>query len=180
MNSVKRLQSLKAIMQLAAQILREDGVEGESKEAHWGGSGRPASAAFFGPDHLASLAEAEYRQRRSRAEFLPEELFSEPAWDILLDLFIHECRGKMTPTTSACIASNVAPTTALRYLDILDNLGLIYRSRSDRDNRLRFVRLTNVGRLAMTEYFESQVDVNRLANAFALSRHEPRQDLIEP
>ena len=37
---------------------------------------------------LATVAQRIYRARARRAHYLPPDLFGEPAWDILLDLFV--------------------------------------------------------------------------------------------
>lgn len=179
MNRLERLQSLKMIMHLAAQIVRhgEDRVdEHEQKKA----GAKDSGAEIYTPEYFAALAEAEYRLRQSRGDILPRELFSDPAWDILLDLFMRECRGQLTSVTSSCIASLVPPTTALRYLTLLENHELVYRVRSERDTRVWFIRLTNNGRTAMTRYFERQVDASKVVSAFIMAQPESREDLIEP
>jgi hypothetical protein len=60
-----------------------------------------------GETYLA-LAQRIYNARRQRAEFWPAELFGEPVWDIMLDLYIRACEGRDVSVTSACIASSVA------------------------------------------------------------------------
>ena len=65
-----------------------------------------------------TIAEGIYRTRAIRTELLDADLFGEPAWDILVDLFIHQSRGKRVSVTSSCIASRVPPTTALRFAGI--------------------------------------------------------------
>jgi len=53
------------------------------------------------------LARHTYRRRRSRILFFEESLFGEPAWDLLLDLFIAAKERKRVPVTSACIGAAV-------------------------------------------------------------------------
>src|SRR5688500_844664 len=75
---------------------------------------------------LVELARQIYSARRKRSVLTEwDELFGEPAWDMLLDLFIaaHENRG--VSVTSACLASSVPETTALRWLQLLENKGLV-------------------------------------------------------
>ena len=75
---------------------------------------------------------------------IPTQHFGEPAWDILLDLFIRTMRGQSTRSTSACIASCSPPTTALRYLDQFVKDGMVIREENSDDKRVVHVRLSDV------------------------------------
>ncbi|MFO6446916.1 hypothetical protein ACLBKU_07175 [Erythrobacter sp. NE805] len=98
---------------------------------------------------LIESAEQELKRRRLRMRFLPAELFGEGAWAMLLDLFICEHRGKLVSTTSLCLASDVPPTTALRWLDVLECKGLIRRTGTVKDRRVKHVSLTQEGHVAL-------------------------------
>lgn len=89
---------------------------------------------------------AEYERRRARDTFVSEPIFREPGWDILLDLYIMAARGKRVAISSACIASNVPATTALRWLAILESELLIERVADEADQRRIYVELTEAGR----------------------------------
>lgn len=100
------------------------------------------------------LARQAYRDRRRRERlFAGADLFGEPAWDILLDLFIAAREGKRISITSACIGASAPPTTALRWLNILERHGLIEREGDTRDHRRSYVRLTAAGQERMIDYF---------------------------
>lgn len=92
-----------------------------------------------------------WRQRRSR--HLPSELFGEPAWDILLDLFAARLQNKQISVTSACTASGVPLTTALRWLRVLEESQMIERFDSDTDQRVTWVKLTNSASKSMFNFF---------------------------
>ena len=49
------------------------------------------------------------------------------------------------PTTSACLGAHVPPTTALRWLRLLEGYGMIEREEDERDGRRTFVRLSTKG-----------------------------------
>lgn len=96
------------------------------------------------PDVNRALANA---QRSSRRRLLrrqlvgAEPLFGEPAWDMLLDLFIHEADAKAVSTSSLCIASGLPMSSALRLLQRLCDAGLVTREADRQDGRRNFIRL---------------------------------------
>ena len=102
------------------------------------------------------FAREAYATRRKRgAIFGNAELFGEPAWDILLDLYIAHVEKKSVSVSSACIGSAAPPTTGLRWLGVLTENGLILREHDPEDQRRVLVRLTEQGLAAMDEYFAS-------------------------
>ena len=104
----------------------------------------------------AEVARSSYSERRRRGEiFSDPTLFGEPAWDIMLDLFIAAKERKRLPVTSACIGAAVPVTTALRWLTVLEDKGLIVRENDTADARRVFVRLSAEGYEKMIAYFSS-------------------------
>ena len=105
--------------------------------------------------HLA-LARKAYALRRKRAAiFGNPDLFGEPAWDILLDLFVAQGEGKPVSVSSACIGSASPATTGLRWLGVLADEGLVVRENDPEDHRRVLVRLTPAGSAAMERFFEA-------------------------
>lgn len=95
-----------------------------------------------------------YAVRRRRAGiFGSAELFGEPAWDILLDLYIAFGEEKPVSVSSACIGSASPPTTGLRWLGVLAENGPVVREQDPDDQRRVLVRLTDLGVEAMDRYF---------------------------
>ena len=104
-----------------------------------------AIARMPSDEKLATIALSLARMRNRRERFFPAELFAEPSWDILLDLFINQVRGIRVPTTSLCLAANAPQATALRHIGILEELGLLSRFRAPEDRRLVLVQITAKG-----------------------------------
>jgi len=95
-----------------------------------------------------------YRDRRSRGRIFDDEnLFGEPAWDLLLDLFIAAKERKRVPVTSACIGAAVPTTTALRWLAVLEERGHVIRESDPNDARRIFVRLSADAYARMVKFF---------------------------
>jgi DNA-binding MarR family transcriptional regulator len=114
------------------------------------------------------LATRLYRFRRRR-DRLFGSIFGEPAWDILLDLFVMEAKGKRVPVSSACIASGASHSTALRQIDELVRCKLVVRERDETDKRRTYVRLSDEGtrKMALTlEQLSSQSEL-RMADVIA-------------
>jgi hypothetical protein len=93
------------------------------------------------------------RQRQLRARFFDGELFADPAWDMLLDLTAARAEHTRVSVTSLCIASGVPPTTALRWIGQLTEVGLFQRVEDEADRRRAFVALTDRAADAMARYF---------------------------
>jgi DNA-binding MarR family transcriptional regulator len=111
-------------------------------------------------EELSSLGIAEndilaiLNERRRRSKFFPEELFADPAWDILLELYAAHLGQRQIDTTSLCIGSAVPSTTALRWIVHLERRGLVARSDDPLDGRRSFVQLTAEGLNAVERYFD--------------------------
>jgi len=95
---------------------------------------------------LTAVAERVYKVRRRRDALMAArfggDIFSDPAWDIILDLYIHNSKNQDVSVTSVCAASMVPITTALRYITVLSERGLIERSKNPKDGRSYLLRLT--------------------------------------
>ncbi len=106
-----------------------------------------------------ALARKTYALRRKRsAIFGNADLFGEPAWDIMLDLFVAHGEGKTVSVSSACIGSASPATTGLRWLGVLADEGLVVRENDPEDHRRVMVRLTSTGQAAMERFFEAVVE----------------------
>lgn len=83
------------------------------------------------------------RRRILRRQLLgPAELFGEPAWDVLIDLFIHECEDKPISVSSLWGATGLSESSSKRVLQKLYAAELIYRMDDPTDGRRQFVRLS--------------------------------------
>jgi hypothetical protein len=80
---------------------------------------------------------------KRRSQFVAaENLFADPAWFILLDLFVRQHSGLDTGVSSACHASFSPVTTALRHIAIMTERNIIVRRFDPRDQRRVYLELT--------------------------------------
>ena len=114
---------------------------------------RKCTLARVEKDRLALLAsaEAEYTARQKRRSLFNQALLGEPAWDILLDLFIQTARCRRVSVKSACQDSGVPVTTALRWLAKLESNRMIRRNPAAHDRRVHYLSLTDGAQLALAQ-----------------------------
>jgi hypothetical protein len=93
------------------------------------------------------------RARRLRGRYFPEDLFADPAWDMMLDLLQAEISHLRVPVSSLCIAAAVPATTALRWLKTLVQEGLFVRRADPHDGRRVFVELAPQASQALRRFF---------------------------
>ncbi|RYD27394.1 MAG: transcriptional regulator [Lysobacteraceae bacterium] len=107
---------------------------------------------------LVDAARRLYDLRKVRDAMLGNALFSEPAWDILLDLFISEHEQRRLSVSAVCIGARAPSATALRYLTMLQDADLVERIRDARDGRRSHVQLTALGHLRMANLLCRLID----------------------
>jgi CheY-like chemotaxis protein/DNA-binding MarR family transcriptional regulator len=95
--------------------------------------------------------------RRTRDQYFPSDLFSDPCWEMLLDLYDAKLVGAEVTVTSLGAASGVPLTTALRRMEALQSHGLIVRVEDAGDRRRTIIRLTTPGLQAVESFFESHL-----------------------
>jgi hypothetical protein len=86
---------------------------------------RTGDAKVLENDRAASLAAAILDFRRTRLEILPPDLFAEPAWDLLLELFLADAEGRRLTARQVCERSNIPPTVMARWLKHLSQNGYV-------------------------------------------------------
>jgi DNA-binding MarR family transcriptional regulator len=109
--------------------------------------GEPSEETFY------QMARATVKSRKLRSRVLPNSMFGEPAWDMLLALYVVDRRGARETISKLCLSSGAPSTTALRWLDYLEQQKLVARRQSSTDRRVVFVDLTDSGREAVETYF---------------------------
>ncbi len=114
---------------------------------------KPSEAKSPSPEIDSETVRAVIRARRLRSRFFSEELFADPAWDMLLDLLQAEIAQLRVPVSSLCIAAAVPATTALRWIKTMTEQGLFVRRADPHDGRRVFVELAPAASDALRRYF---------------------------
>lgn len=128
------------------------GEDGETR-----GSVRAPALSYRGPEDDGPEATPQeirmaIRSRRLRGQFFQGELFADPAWDMLLDLYASELERRQVSVSSLCIAAAVPPTTALRWIGTLHDAGLFERKADPTDRRRAYIGLSTKGLDGMRAY----------------------------
>ena len=91
--------------------------------------------------------------RAGRGRFFNPRLFADPAWDMLLELYVASLAQRRLQVSRLSERSGVPMTTALRWINALERDGLLQRESDVHDSRLVLLSLTEKGRHSMDNYF---------------------------
>lgn len=126
----------------------------------------PVSPAPFVPDRAPSVHPNSFAMgrakmvrkmilsRRRRERHFDAEIFADPAWDMLLDLYAAHYERQRVSVSSLCIAAAVPATTALRWIKTMCDTGKFLRAWDPDDGRRIFISLSEEARLKMDAYFD--------------------------
>ncbi|TVV72679.1 MarR family winged helix-turn-helix transcriptional regulator [Sphingomonas solaris] len=116
-----------------------------------------AARSARGDPELLAFSRRMIAERARRYHFFDGHLFADPAWDIMLDLFVAGIERREVPVTNLCFTSNVPDTTVLRWIKTLGAEGLVVRHKDSVDKRRVLVQLAPPAAEAMRRYVEEQM-----------------------
>ena len=102
---------------------------------------------------LVEHARHTFASRAQRARFFNRVMFGEAAWDMLLALYVTDQSGSRHTVSNLANLSGAPPTTALRWIEYLEQEQLVARRSNPLDGRVYFVQLTDKAREALDAYF---------------------------
>lgn len=154
-SAIERLQRM--VDRLTAQMVfrrsEADGsnylIEGAQQPELSGDTVRKPSPVAPDPRLIDNMQ----KLRRMRGQFVDGDLFADPAWDILLELYGARIRHKQVSVTSLCIAAEVPTTTALRWISIMVERGILERRDDPDDKRRTYVYLAESVARQLSKYF---------------------------
>lgn len=86
------------------------------------------------------------------------DLFADPAFNILLTLYVSRCEGQDVSTSTACTAAGVPTTTALRWINALAKRGMIHKRSLPNDRRFTYLELSDDTGAALERFFDFILD----------------------
>ncbi|WP_114228794.1 hypothetical protein [Sphingomonas sediminicola] len=102
----------------------------------------PNSALSKSTLEIASTVKRILKFRDLRIEVFDAQLFADPAWDMLLEIFLCDLTQQRISVSAACAGGRVPPTTGLRWAKLLEKRGLIKRRNDPLDSRRVHLSLT--------------------------------------
>jgi DNA-binding MarR family transcriptional regulator len=109
----------------------------------------PSTAPTVTPKQLRLMIKA----RRAREQMLGSQHFADPAWDILLEAYLAEMTQVRLSVSGLCQSSGVPVTTALRWVQKLEQDGWLAREDDPFDGRRTWIELTAAGSERLSRYF---------------------------
>ncbi|HMI19055.1 MAG TPA: hypothetical protein VK533_05880 [Sphingomonas sp.] len=97
--------------------------------------------------------------RKQRDRYFDPMLFSNPAWDILLNLFVADADGRPVTVLESCLASTVPQGVALRWLGYLKQEEMVIETPDPARPRQTIIRLSDQTRMAISAYLGSLVSL---------------------
>ncbi|MBB4087562.1 MarR family transcriptional regulator [Sphingomonas carotinifaciens] len=118
-----------------------------------------SAAAATGTLADQRLAEAKtlLAGRRRRGSCFKGVRFSDPSWDMILELYVAEQEGSTIAVSQLCTLSGGSMTTALRHIEDLEALGLINRAPDPTDRRKAIVTMLPRLRSAIEQWLDLQI-----------------------
>ena len=107
---------------------------------------------------LLTIARASLAVRKRRSEYLHPAMLGEPAYDMLLALYVEEAEGQeLTPSRLAEVAS-VAQSSATRWIEYLISKQLVHRRPHPKHRRASVITLSDKGKQALEGVFTSIIE----------------------
>ena len=113
----------------------------------------PAESAPDSSGATVELARRALEARRERDRVFGAGTFADPAWDVLLDLFVAGEENRAVDAFSLCGRSALPEGVILRSIAHLVQSNLVTRRANAADPRSIYLVLTAEGRAKMSDYF---------------------------
>lgn len=134
---------------------------GGSGGASSGARGRGVDWPFISSRDVQTPGHADRRAVAQRIQNfcqLRQESFGaiihDAPFNLLIDMYVNECRNRRVTVGDACLAARAPQTTALRAIQTLVEGGCVERSDDATDNRRKLLSLTAKGRDKVARFID--------------------------
>ena len=93
--------------------------------------------------------------RASARRAFGEASFSDPAWDMLVQLYAHNLAQRRISLSALCAIARVPAATGQRWIRQLEDNGHVERTADPMDARKHRIQLTSSGRSKLQAYFQA-------------------------
>jgi len=133
-----------------AELLRLSFLLGELAQSHEPHRLEDCSAPRA---ELIAYARSSMQHRQARTRFFANAMLGEPAWDLLLVLYVAEGTGECVTVNAAAERAGLAATSAKRWIEYLEKEHLVLRRPHERDGRRIVLTLSAKGQASLDTYF---------------------------
>jgi DNA-binding MarR family transcriptional regulator len=119
------------------------------------------SEKALGSDRLQRVARVLLAIRRRRSDYLHAAMFGEPAYDMLIGLYVAKNSGEPVTVARLSEIAGVPLSSAARWLEYLAAKRLVSREPHPNDRRALLIQLTEQGRQALEGLFRAVADLNQ-------------------
>ncbi len=128
------LESLLSQVQTKVDSVRQIAATDQSDESN-------SKPEVINDAELVVRAENLLKWSRLKAQFLNlgTGLFSDSCWDMCLDIYICDLKEEQITVSSVAHSSGIPMTTAMRYINVMSEEGLLEKTPNPSDNRMVFV-----------------------------------------
>jgi hypothetical protein len=106
---------------------------------------------------LAEFARQTLTGRRERDRYFDPMVFSNPAWDMLLAMYVASAEGRALGVLDCCAAAPVAQGVALRWLAYLKQEEMVIETRDSVQSRQTRIRLSDQMQRTISAYLGSLI-----------------------
>lgn len=123
---------------------------------NWGATDQANDGPAAPPDRgvLVEKARNHLFNRRHRNQIFKKGMFGEPAWEMLVVLYVGD-QGRRYTIGCLIEVAGASMTTALRWLEFLEGEGFVQRRGHPTDRRAVFIELTDAARNSLDVYFSA-------------------------
>jgi hypothetical protein len=123
-------------------------------------------AAAMHDSDLVEFARQTLMGRQQRNRYFDPVLFSNPAWDLLLNLYVAAAEERALGVLDCCAGSTVPQAVALRWLSFLKDKGMVVELPDTMHSRRTLVRLSDEAQSTMSSYLGSLICLGLGPEAF--------------
>jgi len=112
-------------------------------------------AAATNAADLTDFARQILAGRRQRDNYFDPLLFSNPAWDLLLNLFVAQAEGRRPNSLESCLAASMPHSVAVRWMAYLKQEDMVVERPNAVGEGLGSIQLSDHARTAIAAYLSS-------------------------
>ncbi len=109
-----------------------------------------------------AVAKALLLCRRRRQKLFSGVQFADPAWDMILELYVAAAEGERFRISRLCVQTDGSTSTATRHRQVLEAKGFISRADDPEDGRSSFAVMEPKLKSAMDEWLSSFLELSTL------------------